>query len=441
MIVFGSALAATAAPVPVRLKLKDGTALEGEVTIDVKTGLVFSNSTVGLTNIAFSALDSAQFNAAASAAASIISSNATGSLPIGWTNQDIGPVAIPGSVTLENGMFTISGSGTRIWLPQPDELHFLYRSFSGNGQMVAQVTNMEAAIAGIMFRQSLDPNSEFVMEAATLANDGMIVRTRRDPRHRELVRSEGDWQNRDEVRPPCWLKLTRREKRFTAYESLDEGISWQAIYDSPNEWGRSIFAGLMVLGGSSNALKSASFASVLIEDETDTMNAESNKMFVVEVALTDGSVLHARSVSADESKVRIGFAKTNYVASIYAVSRLVYWPVPERLKRELATGRRGVLLKNGDFFEGELRSADKYQVKVSSILFGSRSFPTDRVTAVAIAESSARPAAYQVRTQDGSLIRAKSLSPGPDSIVADELRLGALAIPLEELMEIEASRK
>lgn len=440
-MVLGSAISALAASAPGRLKLKDGSLLEGEVTVDSKSDLVFSNATAGVTNISFNALDSAQFNAAASASASTISSNATGGLPLGWTNQDIGPVAIPGSMKLDNGIFTISSSGTRLWLPQADEFHYVYRSFSGNGQMVAQVTNMEAAIAGIMFRQSLEPDSEFVVEAATLANDGMIVRTRRDPRHRELVRSQGDWQNRDEVKPPCWLKLTRRDKRFTAYESLDEGISWQAIYDSPNEWGRTIFAGLMVVGGTSNALKSASFANALIEDETDTMNVESNKMFNVEVVLTGGSVLHARSVTADESKVKIAFTKTNYVVSIYAVSRLVYRPIPDRLKRELVTGRKGVLLKNGDFFEGDLRSADKYQVKLSSILFGARSFPTDRVTAVAIAESSERPAAYRVRTLDGSLIRAKSVAAGQEAVVADELRLGALAIPLEELMEIEAIRK
>jgi len=159
------------------------------------------------------------------------------------------------------------------------------------------------------------------------------------------------------------------------------------------------------------------------------------------VALTDGSILHARSVTADESKVKIAFAKTNYIASIYAVSRLAYRPIPDRLRRELATGRKGVLLKNGDFFEGELRSADKYQVKLSSILFGARSFPTDRVTAVIIAELSERPAAYKVRTRDASMVRAKSLAAGQDALVADELRLGALSIPLDELMEIEAIRK
>jgi len=441
LVIFGSVFSAAAAAVPCRLKLKDGTLLEGRVTIDPKSGLVLTNGTVGQTNLSLSAINSARFNADATAAASTVSSNATGPLPGGWTNQDIGPVAIPGSVKLENGRFTISSSGTRIWLQQPDEFHFVYRSFTGNGQLIAQITNMEAAIAGIMFRQTLEPNSEFVMEAATLANDGMIFRTRRDPRHRELVRSEGDWQNRDEVRPPCWLKLTRREKRFTAYESLDDGISWQAVYESPNEWGRTIFAGLLVAGGSSNTLKSASFANVLIEDETDTMNAQSNKLFNVEAVLTDGSILHARSVTADESKIRIGFAKTNYVVSIYSVSRLVYRPVPDRLKGELASGRKGVLLKNGDFFEGELRSADRNQVKLSSILFGTRSFPTDRVTAVVLAESSERPASYRLRTLDGSLIRAKSLAPGSDSVVADELRLGALAIPLDDLLEIETIRK
>ncbi len=278
------------------------------------------------------------------------------------------------------------------------------------------------------------------MEAATLANDGMIFRTRRDPRHRELTRVEGDWHNRDEVKPPCWLRLARREKRFTAYESLDEGITWQPVYESPNDWDRTIYAGLFVVGGNSNSLKSVTFTNLLVEDEADTMSNATNKASTVQVLLNDGTILNADGVSADETKIKILFGQTNYSASIYMVARLVYRTIPDRLKREFTPHRKGVLLKNGDFFEGDIRSVDKYQVKLSSVLFGSRSFPIDRVMAVVVSQLAEIASPYRVRTQDGSVIRAKALTAGNNSIIAEEPRLGRLAIPLARLVEIDSGK-
>src|SRR5205085_8356155 len=133
-------------------------------------------------------------------------------------------------------------------------------------------------------------------------------------------------------------------------ESLDDGITWQAIYpDIPNDWEHTIYAGLFVVGAPGKPPAHASFSDVVVEDETDTMGGATNKSRRVQVALMDGSLLSAGAVSADESKIRIGFGNSNYVASVYAVARLVYRPVPERLKRELRPGRKGVLLKSGDF--------------------------------------------------------------------------------------------
>jgi hypothetical protein len=251
---------------------------------------------------------------------------------------------------------------------------------------------------------------------------------------------QGDWHNREEIRAPCWLKVVRKEKRFTAYESQDDGITWQAIYESPNEWSREIFAGLFVMGGTTNTLKSASFANVVIEDEADTAGASSNKTATVQVVLNDSSIVNAESVSADQSKAKLGFLKTNYSASIYSISRLVYRAIPERMKRELPPGRKGVLLKTGDFVEGGLQSADKWQVKVGSVLFGTRSFPIDRVLAVVLSEPSDAPAAFVVKTDDGSALRAKTLMAGENCVIAEQLRLGRAIIPLARLSEVTVQK-
>ena len=95
------------------------------------------------------------------------------------------------------------------------------------------------------------------------------------------------------------------------------------------------------------------------------------------------------------------------------------------------------LLKSGDFFEGDLLSLDTNQVKLSSVLFGSRNFPADRLLAVTLGEPTEAPARYRVRTEDGSVIRAKSLTAGYDCIIAEELRLGKLTLGLDQLLQIE----
>jgi len=422
-----------------RIQSIDGSSFEGEVTIDPKLGWVITSDQLGSTNVPFDNLAAGQFNTGVLTNTVPLTGSTNLQFPRGWSHQDVGPVSVSGSAKSENGLFVLSSAGTRIWTPQSDQFHFLYRTFAGNGQMVAQVTNLDAAMGGIMFRDMLDSDSQFVLEAATSGAEGLVFRTRRGPQQRELVHMQGDWHNRDEIKPPCWLKLVRKEKRFTAYESQDDGITWQAIYESPNEWSREIFAGLFVVGGTTNILKSASFASVLIEDENDVLSISSNKPATIEVLLNDGSVLKANSISADQTKVKISFFNTNYAASIYSISRLVYRPIPERMKREMPAGRKGVLLKTGDFFEGDLQSADKWQVKIGSVLFGTRSFPLDRVLAVTVSEPSEMPAACLVQTTDGSIIRARSIAPARNSLLAQELRLGSIAIPVGQLSEVTRS--
>src|SRR5204863_1947570 len=154
-----------------RVRTSNGDIFEGEISIDSKLGLVITNAEIGSTNVPLPLLASAVFNLSAEK-----QTNRTAApplnLPAGWTNQDIGRALPPGKTRSENDNFTLSSSGTRLWAPEPDDFHFAYRRFTGDGQLAARVSATDAAMAGIMFRQSLDPNSQFVLEAITPGPEG-----------------------------------------------------------------------------------------------------------------------------------------------------------------------------------------------------------------------------------------------------------------------------
>src|SRR4051812_963804 len=148
-----------------RITTREGASFDGEIGIDPKLGWVISEQ-AGSTNVPFAKLASAQFNLEALSNAVSAASTHGRQLPRGWTNQDIGEVSFSGSAKYEDGLFTLSSAGTRIWAGQPDQFQFLYRSFVGNGQITAQVTNLEAGMGGIIFARSLGSDSPVVFETA-----------------------------------------------------------------------------------------------------------------------------------------------------------------------------------------------------------------------------------------------------------------------------------
>jgi phosphatidylserine/phosphatidylglycerophosphate/cardiolipin synthase-like enzyme len=79
-------------------------------------------------------------------------------LPSGWGSVDIGQVGAHGSVSYLGRTYALAGSGTDIWNTR-DEFHFVYRSWSGDGAIVARVATVSDTDrwtkAGVMMRSSL----------------------------------------------------------------------------------------------------------------------------------------------------------------------------------------------------------------------------------------------------------------------------------------------
>jgi hypothetical protein len=143
---------------------------------------------------------------------------AQGSLPSGWSNEDIGSVGATGSASFSSGVFTGAGGGV-IWGNDADAFNFTYQQMSGDGTIIARIassTNSNAQV-GVMIRETLDADatSMLVMDSyGTIYID-----------YRTTTGSASSAWNEQSVNLPYWVKLTRSGSTFTGYMSSD-GVNW-----------------------------------------------------------------------------------------------------------------------------------------------------------------------------------------------------------------------
>ena len=156
-----------------------------------------------------------------------VSANATvcgGSLPGGWTDQDLGTVGFAGSASSCNGnSFVVQGSGADIW-GAADAFNFASDAFSGNTSLAARVVSVEAidpwTKAGLMFRNDTTAGSAFVDLFATPGN-GVNLQWRSTSGGQCSTTSSAN------LTAPLWLKLVRSGSTFIGYYSTD-GTNWSS---------------------------------------------------------------------------------------------------------------------------------------------------------------------------------------------------------------------
>src|SRR5439155_5594078 len=135
----------------------------------------------------------------------------------GWSCGDLGSPTPAGGQSVSGGTWTIQGGGADIW-GTSDQFHFVWQSLAGDGGISARVvsqTNSSAwAKAGVMLRQSSDPNSAFYMAVVTPGN-GIVVQ------YRPSAGAAAQWSASLAGTPPAYLQVGRVGSTFTAYTSTD----------------------------------------------------------------------------------------------------------------------------------------------------------------------------------------------------------------------------
>lgn len=177
-------------------------------------------------------------------------------------SQDIGSVGQTGSASYANGTYTVKGAGVDIW-DYEDGFHFLYKTLSSDGEIVARVASMddthEWAKSGVMMRESLNNDSKHAMMVITpnSTNDrGTSFQYRTS-----TGGSSGAYTPYNGIFPDHWVKLVRSGNTYSGYIS-DDGTNWSSHSSQTVSMGTNVYVGLVVTAHNNGALNTSTFDNV-----------------------------------------------------------------------------------------------------------------------------------------------------------------------------------
>ena len=346
--------------------------------------------------------------------------------PEAWQEQDIGPVRIRGDSLRVGASFTVRSSGLGVQ-GMSDSFHFICKAVGTNSEIVAHIAMVHqthpSAGAGLMMREHLGADSRCVMVGVTPSRGGFFL-------FREMETGHALVQPQPGLAAPCWVKLKREGNEFTAYKSVN-GCRWTLAGKTSVPMREDCYAGMATTSAREAVLNWTRFDKV--REGPSLMNLE----FPPRAELVSGSVVMGWPVSTGDGLLELRWNFSSVTVPMRQVARLIFqWASPDWL----AAARRqssGVWLANGEHLEGELRAVGDGRLRVSSVLYGLKSFDANNeVVMAALQPSSERPARFEVKTVNGSVWRAQALGFGENELILKESALGSVTIPLHELATI-----
>jgi regulation of enolase protein 1 (concanavalin A-like superfamily) len=181
-------------------------------------------------------------------------------LPSGWSGRDVGPVAPAGTSSGSSGAFAVAGAGADIW-GTADAFHFVSRTLTGDGTIVARVSSVEAVDqwtkAGVMMRETLDPGSRHAMMIASPSKGAAFQR-------RVATGGVSTHTTAGPLTAPHWVRLVRTGHTFHASVSMD-GTTWTPIGSETMPMAQTIHVGIAVTSHRNGTLAHATFEGVQVQ--------------------------------------------------------------------------------------------------------------------------------------------------------------------------------
>jgi regulation of enolase protein 1 (concanavalin A-like superfamily) len=132
------------------------------------------------------------------------------------------------SIDPATGVITIHGSGNDIW-NNADQFNFTSQEVEGDFQVTVKALDRPTATdpwskAGLMIREGLDAGARDAYFVLSNAN-GLTFQWR------DTTDGGAAWSNtatlsNDDLKPPIWIRMTRKGDQITGEYSLDEGKTW-----------------------------------------------------------------------------------------------------------------------------------------------------------------------------------------------------------------------
>ena len=154
------------------------------------------------------------------------------------------------------------------------------------------------------------------------------------------------------------------------------------------------------------------------------------------VLLINGTCFAGKVEAADDTVLR--FPKSSKIdpVSMHRIARILLRPVPDSAFQTVSS-RRGLLLRNNDFVDGELKALKDGRIKIESVLFGSRTFQASDVAAIVLRDAEPAECRFEVRTRDNSLLRLSDVTLAKNEFVLSEPILGSWRLRASDLLALK----
>src|SRR5579862_3622867 len=188
-----------------------------------------------------------------------------GPLPTRYFSADIGDIGVAGSSCLNNGIYTITGSGTDIG-GSDDQFQYDFTNLTGDEYVSAEVLTQDAANAlnkaGLMFRDSISNTSRFVFLGTTSAG-GIVFEYRSTPGGPTTTLTMAG------LASPYWIQISKSGTQYTASISpTGTSNSWTPVGTTVDLGFGSATAnvGMAVTSHNNSILSTATFGNFTITD-------------------------------------------------------------------------------------------------------------------------------------------------------------------------------
>lgn len=362
-----------------------------------------------------------------------IAGDGNGTFPADWSDYTLReheherPLPPAGHSSFKNGVFTLRSPPGELLSDESDLGEFVFAHLDGDGQITAHLARVEAgdvgmgALAGIMIRQGLSPDGRRV---ALLAGRDSLSVSRRSEKVSKPVNIE-----RFDL-PRNWLRLVRFGNQVRSYSSAD-GKRWVLVDAHECPLGTRMLAGLVVSSSAAVAFSSAAFDHVAVEEGRPPMLCPGQG-----VLQRDGVFLSGQVISMDDASVVCRRGGREERIGVRDVGWIAFGPVLSEAERP-GKSQSGVLLENGDFVEGEIKSIRDGRVKTSSVLLGIKTFEWGQVRAIFLKPLEKGPLPYAFTIGDGSIYPAREFHIEDESLIFETPREGEMHVPLSQLREMK----
>ena len=239
-----------------------------------------------------------------------VNTNLSLDLPQDWVGTNVGNGGYQGVSYFRNNKFTVKAIGGDIWSNQ-DRFRFTSQQLTGDGEISAYITAQGAsspwAKAGLMFRESSQIGSKYVLAGLTPGN-GEITQYRMQTNGYAGGTVNGNMA----IKAPYWVRLKRTGDTFETYFSSN-GNNWNLHTSVQISMSNTLQVGLAVSSHNQQHYSIATFEQVNIVLPSGCANVDVNNKPAVPCSVT--------AESTGQDGALISWVDASNIATKYQIQR------------------------------------------------------------------------------------------------------------------------